>query len=395
MRNKKRILSLVLGILVQSVLVAAVEPSRQEALFRDFLRGIPKLASVSDGVELRTIAVRSIKLAPGVSLNDRLLENLLAEFIVRRENVKLIERAALDLILSEHELSLSDAADPAAALNTGQLLGVDAFLDIDLLSADRNRVVGFVSLIETETGVILYEQKLAGRFHGDHNIKIGVAWMPPYDMRVRGSDGDSEGIEYDHETGSIYTLSVSSTEALNTGSLWEFAFIGGLESDFSANARTDGDQVLRDAYDRYGDNQIEFYTEGYEERNVGYFGTYLSGGLGFAPFSLINHKLTFIRLYAGLGVSLKFFLSESRRFDSREEVDERGAWEGGMLSYLIPEALLRMEFSPLERIGGFVQVRSSLISGEPHNVFGNIASAGFNPFAIEVGCFLTPLSWNR
>ncbi|MBK7257513.1 MAG: hypothetical protein IPI01_06870 [Ignavibacteriae bacterium] len=82
----------------------------------------------------------------GDALTDKMVTQL-----VNLRRFKVIERAALDKVLSEQQLQVSGAVDEATAVQVGKIAGADAII---LTSAIQSRDGGKVSarIIDTETG---------------------------------------------------------------------------------------------------------------------------------------------------------------------------------------------------------------------------------------------------
>ncbi len=98
------------------------------------------------GVAVIPITLKGDLAQYGDALTDKMVTQL-----VNLRRFKVIERGALDKVLSEQQLQLSGAVDEATAVEVGKIAGADAII---LTSAVQSRDGGKVSarIIDTETG---------------------------------------------------------------------------------------------------------------------------------------------------------------------------------------------------------------------------------------------------
>ena len=98
--------------------------------------------------------MRQIK-AQTAGLNVEDIRKKLITRQVALNRFKVISRERLDEQLDEHLLSSTGAIDEKSAVEFGNLIGVDGFID-GYASIKNNRTLVNLTLIETKTGVIVW-----------------------------------------------------------------------------------------------------------------------------------------------------------------------------------------------------------------------------------------------
>lgn len=112
----------------------------------------------SGNVNVVSIAVWQIKSkTPGIDVV--MIRQKLIEQLISLNRFKVVSRVRLRELLEEQSLSLSGAVDEKSAVEIGQLVGVDGFID-GYVSIERGRIVLNLSLIETSTGVIVWSKTI-------------------------------------------------------------------------------------------------------------------------------------------------------------------------------------------------------------------------------------------
>ncbi len=112
----------------------------------------------SENMNVTSVAVWQIKSrTPGIDVvmvRQRLIEQL-----VSQNRYKVVSRKRLEELLEEQSLSLSGGIDKKSAVEIGQLVGVEGFID-GYIYIESDRIVLSLSLIETRTGVIVWSKTI-------------------------------------------------------------------------------------------------------------------------------------------------------------------------------------------------------------------------------------------
>jgi hypothetical protein len=102
-----------------------MEESLEEG-FRAVLRELP---AVFDPLNIQTLALSQIiGVDHRVTALDKLIQDRLMVELTRDGRYKIVEREKIEKVFKEIKLNLSDAIDPATAINAGKLLRADALL---------------------------------------------------------------------------------------------------------------------------------------------------------------------------------------------------------------------------------------------------------------------------
>ena len=105
-------------------------------------------------VTLESIAVWPLQ-SHSEKLNADMIGQKLIVKLVSLNSYKIISRQRLDQLLDEHELSISGAVEKKSAMELGELIGVEGFID-GHATIENNRIQLSMSLIETKSGQILW-----------------------------------------------------------------------------------------------------------------------------------------------------------------------------------------------------------------------------------------------
>ncbi len=108
----------------------------------------------SQDLDINSIAVWRIK-SQTAGLNMELIRQKLITKLVALNSFKVISRQRLSELLDEQLLSDSGALDEKSAVEFGNLIGVEGFID-GYASVENNRFVLSFTLIETKSGVIVW-----------------------------------------------------------------------------------------------------------------------------------------------------------------------------------------------------------------------------------------------
>jgi PBP1b-binding outer membrane lipoprotein LpoB len=114
----------------------------------------------SQNFEISSIAVWRIK-SHTAGLDVEMIRRKLISRLVVLNRFKVLSRERLEEVLEEQSLSLSGAIDERSAVDIGQLIGVEGFID-GYASIEDNRFMLNLNLVETKSGVIVWA-KIIGR----------------------------------------------------------------------------------------------------------------------------------------------------------------------------------------------------------------------------------------
>lgn len=116
---------------------------------------------VSQRLAVNSIAVWQIK-SKTAGVDVEMIRQKIITKLVNSNRYKVVTRQRLKELLAEHSLSLSGTIDESNAIEIGQLIGIEGFID-GYASLEENRFVLSLNLIETKSGVILWA-KMIDRF---------------------------------------------------------------------------------------------------------------------------------------------------------------------------------------------------------------------------------------
>ncbi|MFQ6616839.1 MAG: CsgG/HfaB family protein [Fidelibacterota bacterium] len=109
-------------------------------------------------IEINSVAVWRIRSdAPG--LDGESIRQKLITRLVNLNRFKVVSRERLSELLQEQGLSLSGTILDTTAVEIGNLIGVEGFVDA-YVSVEDSRLVLSCSLIETKTGVIIWAKTI-------------------------------------------------------------------------------------------------------------------------------------------------------------------------------------------------------------------------------------------
>lgn len=108
----------------------------------------------SQDLDINSIAVWPIK-SQTAGLNVETIRQKLIVQLVTLDRFKVISRQRLDELLDEQNLSSSGAIDEESAVEFGNLIAVDGFVD-GYASIEKNRFILSFTLIETKSGLIVW-----------------------------------------------------------------------------------------------------------------------------------------------------------------------------------------------------------------------------------------------
>ena len=107
---------------------------------------------------IKSLAVWRIR-SQTAGLNVEMIRQKLLTQLVNLNRYKVVTRQRLSELLEEQSLSLSGAIDETSAVEIGKLIGVEGFID-GYAAIENNRLMLNVSLIESESGVIIWAKTL-------------------------------------------------------------------------------------------------------------------------------------------------------------------------------------------------------------------------------------------
>jgi len=108
----------------------------------------------SQNLDINTVAIWRIK-SQTAGLNVEVIRQKLITQLVNVNIFKVASRERLNELLEEQGLSLSGAIDEKSAVEIGNLIGVEGFID-GYASIENNRFILSFTLIEAKSGVIVW-----------------------------------------------------------------------------------------------------------------------------------------------------------------------------------------------------------------------------------------------
>ncbi len=139
----------------------------------DFVPGSMKHADISG---VKTIAVKRVSVTGAFDINDKVFEARLITLIARA-GYTVVERQALAILLKEQELSASGATADESKI--GKLLGVDAFLTVELTAPREGRLEASIKLTTVEGSTVAWEDDLSGEYYSPLRIWVSAVYGLP------------------------------------------------------------------------------------------------------------------------------------------------------------------------------------------------------------------------
>lgn len=109
-------------------------------------------------LDINSVAVWRIK-SQTAGLNVEVIRQKLITRLVTSNRFKVVTRQRLSELLKEQSLSLSGTVDEKSAVDIGNLIGVEGFVD-GYASIENNRFILSLNLIETKSGVIVWAKTI-------------------------------------------------------------------------------------------------------------------------------------------------------------------------------------------------------------------------------------------
>jgi len=109
-------------------------------------------------IDISSVAVWRIK-SQTAGLDVEAIRQKFITQLVNLNRFKVVTRERLSELLAEQGLSLSGTIDDKSAVEIGNLIGVEGFVD-GYISIEDSRFVLSCSLIETKTGVIIWAKTI-------------------------------------------------------------------------------------------------------------------------------------------------------------------------------------------------------------------------------------------
>lgn len=249
------------------------------------------------------IAIRTVKLSGTHRIHTKTFETMLINAIARGTGYRMIERDALDVLLKEQQMSLTGlTAEDSAKI--GKLIGVDAFLDVKVVSENADTLTAEMRLVTVEKGTVCWQDTFTGKVKHEMKWAVGACYSPAGTFTYNaGSIAGNEGhpyfnptLEYAGATGQLGGVSVRMNQQLWFTRLFDIGLIGSVIGDFSAHR---GEmKAYPDVVDAAGTNcrhNVGIQYTGFFSADIMFIGKFYFSEL-FAT------SMDVVRIYGGAGV---------------------------------------------------------------------------------------------
>ncbi len=342
MKNVKRIASPVVETADVSMgsgdrVQTGLKLPNEDRLFGNLLRFVEgNLRSVNlSGV--KTIAIKRVIVNGKYDVNDRVFEARLIT-ILARMGYTVVERQALSILMKEQQLSLTGltSGDP----KVGKLLGVDAFLSIELEASRKGHLEAAMKLVNVERNDLMWEETLTGDYYSPLRLWVSAKYSQPLALGV--DYYPSVGIK----TGTGHLVGASGGFGMQMSgrfSFLEIGILGYMLGDVGLGKRTDGSAL-----------ESTGTTTSYSLQSVSVTGGYPLF-IKIHPSELFNSPRDILRIYAGLGSE-----KESVTFNTKSSLNNgiNKLNMGGSATSL----LAGIELAPVRDIAFFADMRYLLNS---------------------------------
>jgi TolB-like protein len=154
--------------LVLSVFVYSADT---DSMVQDALKKIgPTLKSIPDNV--KRIAVNTIK-TDTKDINAVSLQDQIVTLLLESERFQVIDREALNTLLTEQKLQLSGAVGTNELVQAGKLIGVQGFF-FGSVEQKEGKVILNLKLVDVESSAIVYSKTFTGESSSYGRLGIGV-----------------------------------------------------------------------------------------------------------------------------------------------------------------------------------------------------------------------------
>lgn len=179
----------------------------EDILVRNLLRYVPSSLDRAHVSGVRHVAIKRVAISGAYDVNDKVFETKFIDMLVKRGGYNLIERQALDILLKEQQLSLSGLTADAEA-KTGKLIGVDAFITIEIFAASDQELRAAVKMTGVESSSVLWEDEFTGINTGDFKLSLGAGYGFPIHISHSFFSYTSAVATINYDTGHLAELSL-------------------------------------------------------------------------------------------------------------------------------------------------------------------------------------------
>lgn len=288
------------------------EPIKHEdAIINNMLRFLPRSLKNTKTEDVKNVAIKRIKVNGGYALNDKVLETKIINSIVKNGYFNVIERQSLSLLLEEQELSISGLTEDEES-KVGKLIGVDAFLDIEV-SPDARSIDSTMKLNSVEKNIRLWEDSFHGEVSGDLTIAAGINIRAPFSYYFyidREVERVTEDLRFEGQTAPIFGPTIKLGQRLPFFKMLEVGLSLGWDTDFLAQANETESTYAFTSSDEFLDNSMLSATNIHTIANGGYIpANYIIPNtivvnIKWHLMDLFSVPYDIVNLYGGIGISM-------------------------------------------------------------------------------------------
>lgn len=142
--------------LLPLLFLALALPLQAQKAFNDSLYSLA--GQVTERLAARgysSVAVQGLEAQVGLAeTGERVGQELTYGLVAQGGNIRVVERAALDLLLDEQRLSAAGLINERGALSLGELIQADALVSGNLSALDKKNLRLELKVLNTTTGVV-------------------------------------------------------------------------------------------------------------------------------------------------------------------------------------------------------------------------------------------------
>ncbi|MFH0947916.1 MAG: CsgG/HfaB family protein [Elusimicrobiota bacterium] len=155
--------------LVLSVFVYSADT---DSMVQDALKKIgPTLKSIPDNV--KRVGVNAIKTDKKSKINADSLQDQIVTLLLESERFQVIDREALNTLLTEQKLQLSGAVGTNELVQAGKLIGVQGFF-FGSVEEKGDKVILNLKLVDVESSALIYSKTFTGESSSYGRLGIGL-----------------------------------------------------------------------------------------------------------------------------------------------------------------------------------------------------------------------------
>ncbi|MCH7528038.1 MAG: hypothetical protein IH972_00655 [Candidatus Marinimicrobia bacterium] len=132
------------------------QPATSQVIDRLIEEAVSDLSDIE--LEINSLAVWEIRTQTGAVDVTAITQKLITQ-LVALDRFRVVSRERLSELLDEQSLSVTGTIDPNSAVELGNLIGVEGFIE-GYLSVEDDQISLSLNLIETSSGVIVWAKTL-------------------------------------------------------------------------------------------------------------------------------------------------------------------------------------------------------------------------------------------